>query len=211
MILALVAASILGVNHYYSGKSLVSLYALSAAGGAATEFAMTPAGLFHNAVSITRWGIQRTVLYTVPFCFVMVFYALFRNLEADRDHHGNTVFVFTILLYSVESFSTASFNGERYYFEPFLWICIVAARGFVLLADRWRPSGVVVSTMIWALTGLQLFEHAVALPVVREILRYQRSAEASWRRCTNHIPERTGRWCVHSQTCELERSRLAAC
>jgi hypothetical protein len=167
LVAALAAASILAVNHYYSGKYLVSLYALSPPGDGTSEFASTPAALARNMVSQARWGIQDTVVYTVPFCFVLVLYALFRETGKRAVIVTATLpFVLAIILYSIESLGSGSVNGERYYFETFPWVCIAAARGFVLMADRWRLSPAVAAGMIWVVIGLQLFEQAVALPAV---------------------------------------------
>lgn len=167
---ALIAASILAINYYQTGNAFVSPYALSLTGGAASEFAFKPSEQLRNAIYVTRWGILRTVLYTVPFTIVLVAYALFRDTEKRAAVITATLpFLFTILLYNVESEGSGSYSGERYYFESFCLACIVAARGFILLLDRWRPSQATVTTLVWAFAALQLCQHAVAIPNILDL------------------------------------------
>ncbi|HKA02335.1 MAG TPA: hypothetical protein VKE70_37750 [Candidatus Solibacter sp.] len=93
--------------------------------------------MFFNLTNVTRWAVQRTIFYSAPFYFVLAIYAVWRD---QRNRTMLTVmslpFLATVIVYIMQSEGSGSMNGERYYFEPFCLVSIVAARGDPGPADR---------------------------------------------------------------------------
>jgi peptidoglycan/LPS O-acetylase OafA/YrhL len=58
--------------------------------------------------------------------------------------------------YLVQSESSSSFDGERYYYEGFAVLCIVAARGTLLLISHWRIRRQAVGNGLLALGLVQV-------------------------------------------------------
>lgn len=92
-----------------------------------------------------RWGLLTTWVFSFPLLFPAAGYALLR----DREKRGESVVLALLFFglvagYAPDRYSSGSFLGERFYFEGFFAVSLLAARGLTLLTqDRgaWRPAG----------------------------------------------------------------------
>jgi hypothetical protein len=65
--------------------------------------------------------------------------------------------------YQVVLENSAALNGERYYFEVFGAVAILAARGLALLVQNWGISVRQVALALAAVAGLQICLHGLAI------------------------------------------------
>jgi len=93
-----------------------------------------------------RWGLLSTWVFCFPLLFVAAGYALFR----DREKRGEALVLALLFLclvagYASDRYPSGSFMGERFYFEGFLAVPLLAARGLTLLGKNrgaaWWPAG----------------------------------------------------------------------
>jgi 4-amino-4-deoxy-L-arabinose transferase-like glycosyltransferase len=80
----------------------------------------------------SRWSIQSTMVFTAPFLFFAIGFAVWR----DRKLPTLTLAAVIVVLgssYAIADIESASTWGERYYFEVFPAMCALAARGLCLM------------------------------------------------------------------------------
>ena len=135
---AFAIAGFLMVNWLFTGDAFLSPYALFRGQRHISELTLNPLQISHNIISIWRWAVMDTVRVTFPFMFLFALYGVW-NERKNRNELVYLALAFPALVaaYALQSEPSASFDGERYYFEGFCAIAIVAARGFELfLSDR---------------------------------------------------------------------------
>jgi peptidoglycan/LPS O-acetylase OafA/YrhL len=103
------------------------------------ELTLSPSLIAHNVASVWRWSVTDTLCFTFPLLFPAAAYAC----KVERQFRRELVtlaLLFPMLMaaYLFQSESSSSFDGERYYYEGYAALCIVAARGVLLLVSRWR-------------------------------------------------------------------------
>ena len=100
-------------------------------------FARGPTDLLRILASNTRWSLESTMFYGVPFLIPLAVVAVVR----DRSNRFATVILgmlFSIVVcgYSVTDLRSGDvYFGERYYYETFYALCLLSARGLVLLGS----------------------------------------------------------------------------
>lgn len=130
----------LGYNLYAYGR----LSSYSAAGWTVEKiFPDSPGEVAESIFTYTRWSIQSTMMYGFPFLLPLAVYPL----VTDRERRFSA-WVLTTLFGSVAAGYTATklvsgtYFGERYYYEMYFALCLLAARGLLLLAEC-RPRRVI--------------------------------------------------------------------
>jgi hypothetical protein len=160
IMMAAAAASVallLILNKLYTGSALVSPYAYSRGLRKIQELTLNPFLIAHNVASIWRWSVMGTLCFTFPFVFPAAIYAC-RVERRFRRELITLALLFPMLMggYLVQSESSSSFDGERYYYEGFAVLCIVAARGTLLLISHWRIRRQAVGNGLLALGLVQV-------------------------------------------------------
>lgn len=103
------------------------------------EVTLDPAGIVANVRTITRWSIELTTLYAFPFVFLLVVYVLVREREHRRPAWIlSALFGALVVGYMVQTEPSGTHFGERYYYETYLAIAILGARGTLLLASKFQ-------------------------------------------------------------------------
>ena len=155
----LAAALFLLVNYIYTGNPLVTPYAMINGGAKIQELTVNPLEIAGNIMHVWRWSITDTLRVTFPFMFLLAIYGCWK--ETDRKNelvYLALFFPLLVLAYFLQSEGSggSANTGERFYFEGFAAISIVAARGLCLLADRWRIKPQSIHSAVAVLLALQV-------------------------------------------------------
>lgn len=124
-------------NHALTGSYSRSTYALNRGAGHIAEMSFAPASVLRNAGILTRWSVQETALYAIPFLFLLAGYALISEKQHRREAWIlAALFLSLVFGYMPQTEPSGTHFGERFYFETFFAAAILAARGWILLRDR---------------------------------------------------------------------------
>jgi hypothetical protein len=127
------------VNRVFTGSFFLSPYAWSRGSTTIHELTLNLSLIAQNIVSVWRWGITDTLLFTFPFVFMAAVYACAKERYMRRELICLALlFPMLVIAFTLQSEGSASFDGERYYYEGYAALCVVAARGFLLLIEGWR-------------------------------------------------------------------------
>src|SRR5207245_11218560 len=69
----------LAYNKIYTGAYWVSPYTLRRGLNTPKEISLDPRLILRNLAFLTRWSLQNTLVYTLPFVFLLSVYAVFRE------------------------------------------------------------------------------------------------------------------------------------
>lgn len=155
----LAAALFFLVNYIYTGSPLVTPYAMIMGGAKIHELTFNPIEIVGNILHVWRWSITDTLRVTFPFMFLLAIYACWKETNRKRELvYLALFFPLLVLAYFLQSEGSggSANTGERFYFEGFAAISIVAARGLFLLASHWRISPRSVYSAIAVLLALQV-------------------------------------------------------
>lgn len=127
------------MNHLFTGDALLSSYALSNGGRKIQELTLVPAQIAGNVLHMWRWAITDTIRFTFPFMFLFAIYACWKDWNHRLELISlSLLFPALILAYLIQTMGSGSIYGERFYFEGFPAIAIVAGRGLDLLVCNWQ-------------------------------------------------------------------------
>jgi hypothetical protein len=176
--IALAVGLTLAYNKIYTGEYWLSPYALSRGLSAPREISLNPRLISRNLAFLTRWSLQNTLVYTFPFLFLLSAYAAVREWRTAPGLRLLALFFPALVVaHLVQTETSASFLGERYYFEGFFGIPILAARGFTLLGDRWGASKPAVAGLLVGLALVQVGDVTLAgLLIKRQSALYGEAA-----------------------------------
>jgi 4-amino-4-deoxy-L-arabinose transferase-like glycosyltransferase len=164
---AFAVAGVLIYNHTYTGHWLVSPYAEAAGGDAPPELSLGPATLLRGMMRHGPFMLLETLLGAFPFLHLLAGYAVVQ----EKNHRREVWFLAALYLGLVLSYLAhpegyAVFFGERFHFEAFFALALLAARGTQLLIEHWRIRRKAVSFALLVLGGLQIGQLAFAVQVV---------------------------------------------
>ncbi len=180
------AGSVLLYNRMMTGSPWVSPYALWRGVSVPVEVSAGPSVILLNLSRTWRWSTQSTLLYTFPFVFTLAAYTLW------KDRKRSAVWLLAALLpalalgHLVQVESSGSRIGERYWFEGYFAIALLAGRGVLLLLDWWPISRRLMYTGVGILTAAQLtlsFLSAREMVAASEPGRLVREAAERYRDC----------------------------
>jgi hypothetical protein len=144
------------VNRTYTGEFLLSPYAYSRGAARVPELTVNSSVIFHNLAQAWRWSLTDTVRTTFPLVLLAAGFACWKEREYRRE------VIFLALLFPMlaiahifQSEGSGSFDGERYYYEGYAGLGVVAARGFLLVTSDWRVGRRAVMTVLISLTAVQ--------------------------------------------------------
>ena len=178
--LAITAAVVAAMALYdlaYTGRAVVSPYALYRNASTPVELSLSWPVIAHNLAESSRWGLEDTFVCAFPLVFVLAGYAL----VVDRERRGPGLvlaafFAAAWLANLAHTEGSSSRFGDRYLFEAFFAPVALAARGAALWIERRRLSGARVRRLVLALLAADLVTYAIVCPpVVAEIAPYVRA------------------------------------
>ncbi len=149
-------------NRVYTGGYWLSPYAWSRGLKVPTEITLDPRLMLQNLLVITRWSIEGTVLYTFPFAFLLSVYTVIHDWKMQPVKLLAVLLPAIVIAHLVQTEASASRIGERYYFEAVFALVLLAARGLILLMERWRPSRQAILTVVLGLASVQLLHQMFA-------------------------------------------------
>ena len=127
------------VNRTYTGNFLLSPYAYKRGVAQVQELTLDPSVIARNLRQVWRWSFTDTLRTTFPFVFIAAAYACWKEREFRRESiFLALLFPMLVIAHIFQSEGSASFDGERYYYEGYAALCVVAARGFLLVTSNWR-------------------------------------------------------------------------
>jgi hypothetical protein len=157
-------ALVLWVNKVYTGSYVVFPYAYSRGVEQVKELTFNPSLIAENLTGSWRWALTDTLAFTFPLVFAAAVYAVL-NERVFRRELTTLSLLFPMLVgaYVFQGENSSSFDGERYYYEGYAALCIVAARGFLLLMERWRVRPRAARAGVAALAALHVVFIAIMI------------------------------------------------
>jgi hypothetical protein len=144
-------AGVLAYNHLYSGHWLVSPYAMFAGSKLPPELSLNPGKIWQGIRQFAPQTIEETLIGTFPFAYLLAGYAVWRETQRRREIWILAAVYFALVLaYLAHPADSGGLPyGERFHFEAFFALMLLAARGLQLLAERWQtPRGKMVGVLI---------------------------------------------------------------
>lgn len=147
---AVALAGVLLYNHTYTGHWLVSPYAMAAGAETPPELSFSPAVIWQGVRQYGRQTAEESFIGAFPFVYLLAGYALLREKRRRKEVWIlASVYLALVLAYLAHPYGSGVFFGERFHFEGFFAVLLLAARGLELLAERWRVQRwALVSTML---------------------------------------------------------------
>lgn len=163
----LAIAGVLIYNHTYTGKWLVSPYAEAAGANTPPELSFNPVVILRALARHGPFMLLETILGTFPFLHVLAAYALVFEKRYRREVRVLAVlYVALVFAYLFHPEGYAVFFGERFHFEAFFALVLLAARGTQILVDRWQVPRRAVVFALLMLAALQIGQLASAVQVI---------------------------------------------
>lgn len=133
---ALAVFTLLAFNKLLTGAFWPYTYSLYTGTAGIAEVAFSPARLWVNVTTLTSHSFGETVLASFPFVFPLAAFAVWRDRRRSKIVLLLAALVASLVVaYLGQSNSSFSLTGERYYFETFFLVALLAAWGWALL---WR-------------------------------------------------------------------------
>lgn len=144
-----------GENKLYTGDALLSPYSLYRGGNGVDEFTLNPIRIFRG-MHIWRSALTETARVTFPFIPLLAVYACVKE-RAYRSYliYMALLFPLLVMAYTADPAPSGSFDGERFYFEGFGLLAIVAAHGLCLFVKNWGIGSRSVNVTIAVLIAIQ--------------------------------------------------------
>jgi Dolichyl-phosphate-mannose-protein mannosyltransferase len=177
----LAAGAVLLYNKLYTGSWLVSPYALAVGATAPAELSFHPARIWWGMAKYGRQSFEESLFGIFPFAYLLAGYALFAEQQRRRESWILAAIYLSLLIaYLAHPEGSGVFFGERFHFEGIYAVFLLAARGAMLLAQRWRLPRTAVVWVFSLLSFLQVSQLAeAALTVARQGEPYRRVREAT--------------------------------
>jgi len=162
--------AVLFYNHLYTGNWLVSPYALAVGSAAPPELSFNPVRILQGIAQYGTQTFEESLIGLVPFTYLLAAYALFTESERRREVWIlAAIYLSLVLAYLAHPQGSGVFFGERFHFEGIYAVFILAARGAMLLLQRWRVARQAVISGFILLAILQISqEGAAAFTVARK-------------------------------------------
>jgi hypothetical protein len=126
-------------NHAYTGRWLVSPYAEAAGGDTPPELSLNPVVIVRGMLQYGPFMLLETLLGAFPFLHLLAGYAVIREKRCRNEVWIlAALYVALILAYLAHPNGYAVFFGERFHFEGFFALVLLAARGTQLLIENWQ-------------------------------------------------------------------------
>ncbi|MGO8793613.1 MAG: hypothetical protein ACLQLC_02225 [Candidatus Sulfotelmatobacter sp.] len=176
----LAIAGVLIYNHLCSGNWFVSPYAMYPGADLPPELSLNPARIWEGIRIYGLHTAEETLIGAFPFVHLLAGYALWRESSRRKEVWIlAALYLGLVLAYLAHPDGSGVFLGERFHFEAFFALVLLAARGVQLLAQRWSsPRWVLVWTMLLLAIMQVGHEAAAAQAIARRTEPYRRVREA---------------------------------
>ncbi len=147
-------------NRALTGDFLLSPYAVSRNTSLPVEIDLHVSNLLRNLRSITSVSVAKTALDAIPFAYLLAICGLLLERRAWSWILA-ALWLMLIAAYLPQVEVSDAVVGERYYFEAYFALAILAARGWTLLADRVRVPSWTASALATGLIAVQVFHYGL--------------------------------------------------
>ncbi len=161
--------AVLLYNHLYTGSWFVSPYALAVGSAAPPELSFNPVRIMQGIAQYGSQTFEESLFGLFPFTYLLAAYALFTESERRREVWIlAAIYLSLVLAYLAHPQGSGVLFGERFHFEGIYAVFLLAARGALLLVQRWRVPRQAALSLFVLLVILQLSQQgAAALTVAR--------------------------------------------
>jgi heme/copper-type cytochrome/quinol oxidase subunit 4 len=167
-------------NHIYTGRWLVSPYAMAAGIDTPPELSLDPAKIWRGLQQYAPQTAEETLAGSFPFVYLLAGYALVREKNRRKEVWIlASIYLALVIAYLAHPDGSGVFFGERFHFEGFFVVLLLAARGWQLLLDHWRfPRWAAVWTML-LFAAMQILQLAATVRTVADRVEpYRKVREA---------------------------------
>ena len=174
-------AGVLVYNHLYTGNWLLSPYAIAHDSNLPPELTFNPGAILRSIRIHALHTSEENLIGIFPFAYLLAGYALWRETARRKEVWIlASIYVALVLAYTAHANDSGEvFLGERFHFEGFFALLLVAARGLQLLVERWRPPRWALVWTMLLLMIMQLSQQAAAVnAIARRSEPYRRVREA---------------------------------
>jgi len=167
---ALSIAGVLVYNHLYSGSWLLSPYAMAHDSSLPPELSFSPGGMLRSIRRHALHTSEENLIGIFSFAYLLAGYALWRETTRHKEVWIlASIYVALVLAYLAHTNDSGEvFFGERFHFEGFFALALVAARGLQLLVERWRTQR---WALVWTMLLLGIMQLAQQAAAVNAIAR----------------------------------------
>jgi len=132
---ALTVGSVLLYNRSFTGNLWLSPYAFARGVGVPVEIAASLPQALRNMKEMWRFSVQSTLLFSFPLVFVLAGVGFWKNRKSSpMVWLLLSLFVVIVLGHLVQTEDSGSILGERYWFEAYFAVAILAAQGIAAVA-----------------------------------------------------------------------------
>ena len=172
-------ACVLLYNRIYTGHWLVSPYAMAAGANTPPELSFRPGRIWQGIRQYAPQTAEESLIGAFPFLYLLAAYALI----CEKKHRSEVwilaaVYLALVVAYLAHPEGSGVLLGERFHFEGFFALLLLAARGSQLLFERWHSP---CWAIIWTLslfTAMQVTQQCAAVAtVVNRVEPYRRVRE----------------------------------
>jgi hypothetical protein len=132
---ALTVGSVLLYNRTFTGNLWLSPYAFDRGVNVPVEIAASLPQALRNVKEMWRFSLQSTLLFSFPFLFVLAGVGFWKNRKTSpMVWLLLSLFLVIVLGHLVQTESSGSVVAERYWFEAYFAVAILAAQGIAAVA-----------------------------------------------------------------------------
>ncbi len=166
---ALTAGSILLYNRTYTGNLWLSPYAFARGVNVPVEIAASVPQALRNMKEMWRFSVQSTLLFSFPFIFILAGVGFWKNRKSSPVVWLLLSLVLVIVLgHLVQTESSGSLLAERYWFESYFAVAILAAQGIAVVVTALESPRRALIAAGCSLLAVQLMVTAAAAKIVLE-------------------------------------------
>ena len=166
---ATAVAGVLVYNHIYSGHWFLSPYAMSHGDNIPPELSFRPMKILQGMRNYAWMAVEGGLIGAFPFAYLLAGYAVLCERKRRKEVWIlASLYLALVLAYLAHVGNYAVFFGERFHFEAFFALLLLAARGLQLVVERWH---IPRSALVWAMLLLVVMQVAQQAAVVETVAR----------------------------------------
>jgi hypothetical protein len=173
-------AGVLIYNHLYSGNWFLSPYAMYPGANLPPELTFNPGRVWEGINQYALRTTEETLIGTFPFAYLLAGYALLRETSRRKEVWIlASLYIALVLSYLAHPDGSGVFFGERFHFEAFFALMLLAARGLQLLLQSWSTRRRALVWIMLLFVIMQLGQQAATVnAIARRTEPYRRVREA---------------------------------
>jgi len=177
---ALAVTGVLFYNRTYSGHWMVSPYAEAVGSNLPPELSFSPSVILHGMKRHGPFMALETLLGAFPFLHLLAGYAVVKEKQHRREVWIlAALYVGLVVAYLAHPLGYAVFFGERFHFDAFFALALLAARGVQLFLEELRSAQTIVRLAFAVLCFLQICQIASAIHGVSRLEEPYRKIRAA--------------------------------